>query len=1197
MRTKFLRLFAILILSYSCANAQNVHGNVDTEDGQKPNASKGSGGSQITNVDLFTGTGSMNIPIHGFSVDGLNAGVSLSYMAKGIRVDELSSSVGLGWNLNAGGSIVREVYGIEDEVTLPAFFKFGAVTYPTPDPSTYDWLEGVLVPGANNTPPPYDVNTDDKEYDLFHVSLLGRSFTFGIKYVPGSSTQLVTYCQPNNQVKIDVISEDWNTSLTQVLSSTMNVIPNNAGSTPYNGVIKFKITDEEGNKYYFERGDYEYKEYDVDENLFNDNKGTYYATQKWNLTKVETYTGKEIDFIYEQKYIERLDNITETLYQNKQEQLDLGNLTVEYDPLEIEEHMWKGVKSHIKEIHYPNGTKVYFDIAHSSTSSNTSRVDCPGDYILNDIRVEKEDNVNVKNTLTFQLDHAYFNTPKYGFGDNELDYDTDVSQVTSVITFPNVDARDEHQQKGMRLKLKGITRVGFDSYTTEDYYKFEYNHIALPYRFSPHKDYYGFYNGKSPVPYIRDNFFYGAAPQFPQYDTFYLSIPYHTDPGGTYSTGYSIYNTNWGLDRSYDLNYAQASVLHTIINSYGGKEQITYQDYTLSNPSCPYNYRSESQCSNNNPIGCVLDPDIEGTTVNDGLCVKEITFFNGFHLSHSYKVEYTLSDGVRFFQGGYTWYKESNGDQVRTNRFVDPQDLYNGSNHGFKTVRVKRKGYFVNNILSDKQYEYSGLMYYDASYSYNSNMRSHIDKVTDMAYHTMGADFAKHKVGLLLNEKEYDKNGNVVTSKDYTYTEVYDPSPYAYNHYIQSLRYFPSSCYPTPASFQYTLIDDKRMLLTQETFTRHVNVLNSGAGQMSTVFDYDYDDYDNISTIAWTDSKGVNFYKKRKYNYDFPNTIPIIGSLNNADRQHLLTNEVWKVDGTDSSLLDLKITSPTGDPNTTINFTGFFTLFNNEPIAKNIAEPMLSSGSNPQAIKVDKAFDYSNNNDFGDHILMRKEFTLLSANGDLLEKRLNDQDLYISALYDGHSRKVANVKNARWQDIAFTSFEGQSGRWTFNNNNITHSPSAAMTGEHELALTSNGIESPTLNEKDYIVALWVKSVSIPTAELYNAGGTSSINLTEQNEVGDWKLYTARISPDSGDILKIYNAALDPMYIDEIRLHPAEASMKTYTYLPMCGIASESNSMNYIHYYDYDVFGRLTHTRNIRKEIISKLEQVAQGNDN
>lgn len=66
-------------------------------------------------VSYFNGLPSIEIPLYTAETKDLYLPISLSYHASGIKVNQYPTAVGLGWNLNAGGGIVRIVNGIPDE--------------------------------------------------------------------------------------------------------------------------------------------------------------------------------------------------------------------------------------------------------------------------------------------------------------------------------------------------------------------------------------------------------------------------------------------------------------------------------------------------------------------------------------------------------------------------------------------------------------------------------------------------------------------------------------------------------------------------------------------------------------------------------------------------------------------------------------------------------------------------------------------------------------------------------------------------------------------------------------------------------------------------------------------------------------------------------------------------------------------------
>src|SRR5687767_4823062 len=66
-------------------------------------------------VNMYTGIPSITIPIYEIKSGDITVPISLSYHAGGNRVEEQASWVGLGWSLQAGGAINRNVKGVADE--------------------------------------------------------------------------------------------------------------------------------------------------------------------------------------------------------------------------------------------------------------------------------------------------------------------------------------------------------------------------------------------------------------------------------------------------------------------------------------------------------------------------------------------------------------------------------------------------------------------------------------------------------------------------------------------------------------------------------------------------------------------------------------------------------------------------------------------------------------------------------------------------------------------------------------------------------------------------------------------------------------------------------------------------------------------------------------------------------------------------
>jgi YD repeat-containing protein len=108
------------------------------------------------------------------------------------------------------------------------------------------------------------------------------------------------------------------------------------------------------------------------------------------------------------------------------------------------------------------------------------------------------------------------------------------------------------------------------------------------------------------------------------------------------------------------------------------------------------------------------------------------------------------------------------------------------------------------------------------------------------------------------------------------------------------------------------------------------------------------------------------------------------------------------------------------------------------------------------------------------------------------------------------------------------------------------------------SISKSGIEASS-SEK-YLLTFWVK----------RASGSANWDFMGQTEELDqeWKLIQRIITENR---LTIEGSGL---HLDELRLHPLDAAMTTYTYDPLVGLTSKTDARNYTMYYEYDYIGRL-----------------------
>lgn len=172
---------------------------------------------------------------------------------------------------------------------------------------------------------------------------------------------------------------------------------------------------------------------------------------------------------------------------------------------------------------------------------------------------------------------------------------------------------------------------------------------------------------------------------------------------------------------------------------------------------------------------------------------------------------------------------------------------------------------------------------------------------------------------------------------------------------------------------------------------------------------------------------------------------------------------------------------------------------------------------------------------------------------------------------------VAKAENASYSDISYTSFEsdGSSGTWTVASTNRDYSN--ALTGKRSYNLSNGNVTKTGLSTaKTYIVTIWAKSGASLTI---NGGGAGSA-ITTQN---GWSLYSRSFTGITS--ITISGSGL----IDELRLHPKDANMISYTYEPTVGVTSTNDANNTITYTEYDNLNRVKVIRDRNKNIIQKYQ--------
>jgi YD repeat-containing protein len=342
MRRSFIfGILIILTVKLFGQTSNNLNPQFDSPVPPSPNAGAFAKFGNIP-VGPSTGIPQVTVPIYQYSNknSGLSLAVSLDYHAGGIRVDEVASSVGIGWALNAGGVVSRVMKGVPDECAdgflNTAYFDGTAGDNPTNAPSFKPFVKA------------YNKQWDIEE-DIFTFNFNGRNGRFA-------------YGRNGDILMIDA----------QKLKIEKEVSNITVGSSAEPMITKFTITDENGVKYIFSA----YEKTELPTAAIHQQ-----FTSSWYLTAIQAASGQDnITFVYDDVTInEYITSITETaaadLYSNGST-FPVGEIVSQSS----QRQRIYGKK--LRMISLPQGINLQF------IYNTTPRTDLPNDYLLSRILIQ-----------------------------------------------------------------------------------------------------------------------------------------------------------------------------------------------------------------------------------------------------------------------------------------------------------------------------------------------------------------------------------------------------------------------------------------------------------------------------------------------------------------------------------------------------------------------------------------------------------------------------------------------------------------------------------------------------------------------------------------------------------------------------------------------------------------------------------------
>ena len=284
-------------------------------------------------VSLYTGQANISIPLYELQVGDITVPVSLSYHTGGIKVEEISSFVGLGWTLMPNYTIIRTINGQPDE-SVP--YLFDKPPYPLTKPK--------FDAHYRSTTGAYD-----SQHDFFHFSIGGYSGKFVLDLT--------------NQVEGEEALFFPDQDLGVTIESVNRI---NSAMT---------LTTPEGITYTF--GKTEYNNTSTSCTNGSISSSNFIVPTTWFLTRIDSKaTGEYVEFQYETRRLDYFTNGVQTEY----EPLTNGSGTLDDFSCMVDNEIYT---QRLLSITSSEGHRVDF-------IEGEARIDLPGDYILDRVVISDQ---------------------------------------------------------------------------------------------------------------------------------------------------------------------------------------------------------------------------------------------------------------------------------------------------------------------------------------------------------------------------------------------------------------------------------------------------------------------------------------------------------------------------------------------------------------------------------------------------------------------------------------------------------------------------------------------------------------------------------------------------------------------------------------------------------------------------------------
>jgi len=1081
-------------------------------------------------VSPFTGQANISIPVYTLSSRSLSVPITLDYSTGGIRADQSAGAYGLGWSLNAGGCIARQIRGNEDEGLRFEMASHKYVDYSqTPNVTYYRWTS----------------NRD---------SLINSNKIYGGFYIDSGAR-----AESDSVLFTEFTRHDSSISAGNIASAT-------ATRFLYNGLV-----DGEPDVFYFKFGNYSGKfifgvgrtpilvPYNQDLQISVDFRSrldtvralfttdtTFYKMYYFNSFKIATPDGR--DYYFGETESSKI-----------------------YTPVLGKPNLYNGWQL-TRIVDRNTADTIVFSYS-GSTVTNAAALESKQQFIKNNgtcpanpvLQITTQSNVmGFLSTITgsneqLQLQRNTIIAKDKSTGEAFRQFDF------TYMTLPS-------QRAGLRefiirdLKLNTFSLYGFEYYA------------GVSYGGTSAQDYWGYHNGVNNAGKLMLGYtgcYSDTANRRPAWPAMQLDalvgINYPT--GGKTIIEYEQHDANTGraLDNSiatgsaYSIPYLSFSLPNTIsglrvrrIMRYDPISRdtlIARYIYKLfgTNTSSGYLYDPPALLTDYSSLGCGpgnLSPKYLRTaqSIYQGSGT-------GQHVSYNNVTVQEEKNGVTNGYIEYEYYNDTNTDSVFYSNSISETTRFplNAQYNLFPTTQYKR---LPENLLNGQEkekrvYSRSGQLLEKTSLQYKGTYYAYVPATLFTCIYKKDACSINYQPGtagtasdVVTGEWYYiDSSGNVAVGE----------GPNQINKGIRPIL-------PPPYSFFYMYryiaakMSVRPSMIIKQSFETPTKYITD-----TTLFNYENTAHTRPTSIVTRSSKGDVLKQQTIYSYD-------CNPVNNGDSTiyfmqkaflnvPLATFNYTNSNVTSGGYKSFRYRSRTDS--TAFLLTDEYSLLTTQagtpPATLNIATTYPKAFNFPSAyFQKTASIRYNPDNTISYAI-----------------KKGNDKT---NLIWDyNRSFVVAQIAGADSSDIAFTSFESSgNGNWTVAGTG--RDTVSFLTGKRSYNLTAGNITKSGLNgSKVYIVSYW----SPTTAATVNS--TAGVQGVTRN---GWNYFEHKLPAGTTSV-----TISGSVKVDELRIFPAGAQMTSYCFNPMTGVTAADQPDNTINYYEYDGRARIRFIRDGDKNIL------------